>query len=152
MYPERYSSTPTKSFATKADATTYAQSMVTKFTNYKKTLQDKADVINKKLQALLDKKNTANTDTTKKWNMVKLYAGVCTASYSDFIYNSSGVVRHLANTNRVNDIVYWGTDKNVDSGLWKGMVWWISPSWGTPWTQYTQLLISNSDQVLLQQQ
>jgi hypothetical protein len=150
MYPERYSSTPTKSFATKAEATTYAQSLVSKFTDYKTKLQTQADVINKKLQTLLDKKNSANTDTTKKWNMVKLYAGVCTASYSDFIYNSAGVVRHLANTNRLNDIVYWGTDKNVDNGLWKGIVWWISPSWGTPWTQYTQLLISNSEKTSAQ--
>jgi hypothetical protein len=150
MYPERYSSTPTKSFATKADAATYAQSMVSMFTDYKTKLQSKAEVLNKKLQALLDKKNSANTDTTKKWNMVKLYAGVCTGSYSDFIYNSAGVVRHLANTNRLNDIVYWGTDKTKDNGLWKGIVWWISPSWGTPWTQYTQLLISDSEKTTAQ--
>jgi hypothetical protein len=145
MLPESYSSTPTKSFATKADATTYARSLVTKFLNYKSTLQTRADVLNKKLETLLADKRAANTDTTKQWNYVKLYAGVCTATYSDFIYNSGGVVRHLVNTTRFTDIVYWNSDKSIDDGFWKGMTHWISPAWGVPWTQYTQLLVSNSE-------
>jgi hypothetical protein len=145
MLPESYSSTPTKSFATKADAITYARSLVSKFQNYKSTLQTRADVLNKKLETLLAAKRSANTDSTKQWNYIKLYAGVCTATYSDFIYNSGGVVRHLVNTTRFTDAVYWNSDKSIDDGLWKGMTHWISPAWGVPWTQYTQLLVSNSE-------
>jgi hypothetical protein len=145
MLPERYSSTPTKSFASKDEAAKYAQSLVTQFKSYKTKLQATADRLNNTLTSLLATKNQKNTDTTIKWEMVKVFADVATASYSDFIYNSSGIKRHLMNTNRFTDAVYWNTDKTIDDGLWKGMAHWVSPSWGVPWTQYTQLLVSATE-------